>query len=61
MRHEWCLTGNVLPKQGGAVALSTDQTADREDERARITAAGGHVQYRLDGWRLGAAGIQVSR
>ena len=47
--------------QGGAVALSEDQTADREDERARIVAAGGCVQYRLDGWRLGAAGIQVSR
>ena len=47
--------------QGEAVALSEDQTADREDERARIQAAGGRVQYRLDGWRLGAAGIQVSR
>ena len=43
------------------MALSTDQTAEREDERQRIIAAGGHVQFRMDSWRVGKAGIQVSR
>ncbi len=47
--------------QGGAVALSTDQTAEREDERQRIILAGGHVHFRVDSWRVGKAGIQVSR
>lgn len=43
------------------MALSTDQTAEREDERQRMIAAGGHVQFRMDSWRVGKAGIQVSR
>ncbi|CAL8468340.1 g7880 [Coccomyxa elongata] len=51
----------VLCREGDAVALSTDQTAEREDERQRIISAGGHVQYRMDSWRVGKAGIQVSR
>ena len=47
--------------QGAAVPLSTDQTADREDERQRIVQAGGHVSHVLGNWRIGQAGIQVSR
>ena len=43
------------------MALSTDQTAEREDERQRIISAGGHVHFRVDSWRVGKAGIQVSR
>lgn len=47
--------------QGAAVPLSTDHTADREDERLRIVQAGGHVSHVLGNWRIGQAGIQVSR
>lgn len=47
--------------QGAAVALSEDQTADREDERQRIISAGGHVKTSFGSWRVGKAGIQVSR
>ncbi len=50
----------VLP-QGRAKALSRDQTADCEDERQRLISAGGIVQFRMDSWRVGKAGIQVSR
>ena len=41
--------------------LSTDHTAEREDERQRIVQAGGHVSHVMGSWRIGEAGIQVSR
>ncbi len=43
------------------MALSCDQTADVEDERHRVEAAGASVQWRVDSWRIGDAGIQVTR
>ena len=51
----------MLCRDGCAVALSRDQTAEREDERARIQAAGGDVRKRMDGWRVGDVGLQVTR
>ncbi|KAK9833258.1 hypothetical protein WJX81_000555 [Elliptochloris bilobata] len=51
----------VLCRDGAAVALSRDQTAARADERERVAAAGGDVRWRMDGWRVGAAGLQVTR
>ena len=51
----------VLCRKGGAVALSRDQTAERVDERARVQAAGGDVRKRMDGWRVGDVGLQVTR
>ncbi len=41
--------------------LSTDHTADQEAERQRIVQAGGHVSHVMGNWRIGQAGIQVSR
>lgn len=43
------------------MALSRDQTADVADERHRVEAAGASVQWRVDSWRIGDAGIQVTR
>lgn len=51
----------VLCRDGEAVALSRDQTAEREDERARVQAAGGDVRKRMDGWRVGDVGLEVTR
>ncbi|DBB06962.1 TPA: hypothetical protein ACH3X3_009613 [Trebouxia sp. C0006] len=51
----------VLCRKGKAMALSCDQTADVEDERHRVEAAGASVQWRVDSWRIGDAGIQVTR
>ena len=51
----------VLCRDGKAVALSRDQTAEREDERGRVAAAGGDVRKRMDGWRVGDVGLQVTR
>ncbi len=44
-----------------AVALSHDQTAEREDERARILAGGGSVVRRAGAWRVGEPGLAVTR
>lgn len=43
------------------MALSCDQTADVADERHRVEAAGASVQWQVDSWRIGDAGIQVTR
>ena len=51
----------VLCHNGKAVALSHDQTADVEEERNRVQAAGVSVKWRVDSWRIGEAGIQVTR
>jgi len=41
----------ILIKNGQAVPLSEDHKPNREDERARIEASGGHVVY-LGTWRV---------
>ena len=51
----------MLCTAGRAQALSRDQTADKEEERRRVQAAGASVQWRIDSWRVGEAGIQVTR
>lgn len=51
----------VLSRGGTAVPLSRQHTADLEDERARVVAAGGTVQYRGGSWRVGPAALQVTR
>ena len=50
----------ILP-QGAALPLSRDHTAEQEDERQRIIQAGGQVSQAMGSWRIGQAGIQVSR
>jgi serine/threonine protein phosphatase PrpC len=51
----------LCSKNNQAVALTLDQTADREDERLRIQHAGGEVSVRMGGWRVGEAGLAVTR
>ena len=41
--------------------MSRDHTAEQEVERQRIVQAGGHVSKVIGSWRVGQAGIQVSR
>ncbi|GBF88929.1 hypothetical protein Rsub_01428 [Raphidocelis subcapitata] len=51
----------VLCRAGAPLALSRQHTADLDDERARVLAAGGSVARGAGGWRVGAAGLQVTR
>ncbi|KAI8470546.1 MAG: phosphatase 2C-like domain-containing protein [Monoraphidium minutum] len=51
----------VLCRGGAALGLSRQHTAELEDERARVLAAGGSVSRRAGGWRVGAAALQVTR
>ncbi|CAK0781962.1 hypothetical protein CVIRNUC_005517 [Coccomyxa viridis] len=51
----------VLCREGNALPLSRDHTAEQEDERQRIVQAGGQVNHVMGSWRIGQAGIQVSR
>lgn len=51
----------MVCREGKALQLSRDHTADQEDERARVEAAGGHVTRFGGHWRIGSAGIQVTR
>ncbi len=44
-----------------ALELTQDQTADREDERERIAAVGGMLRHVMGSWRVGEAGMQVTR
>ncbi len=51
----------LCSKNNQAIAVTADQTADREDERLRIQNAGGEVSIRMGGWRVGDAGLAVTR
>lgn len=51
----------VLCTAGRAQALSCDHTADLGEERRRVQAAGASVQWTIDSWRVGEAGMQVTR
>lgn len=51
----------VLCRGGRAVGLSRQHTAELEDERVRVLAAGGSVARRAGSWRVGAAALQVTR
>ena len=51
----------VLCRGNGALELTSDQVADRADERQRVAAAGGTLRHVMGSWRVGAAGMQVTR
>jgi serine/threonine protein phosphatase PrpC len=51
----------VLSRGGTAVPLSRQHTADLQDERERVLAAGGTVAFRGGSWRVGTAALQVTR
>jgi serine/threonine protein phosphatase PrpC len=51
----------VLSRGGTAVSLSRQHTADLQDERGRVLAAGGTVSFRGGSWRVGTAALQVTR
>lgn len=51
----------VLCRGGAAVAVTRDHTADDETERRHVVAAGGTAALHQGSWRIGAAGLQVTR
>ncbi|PRW58969.1 kinase and PP2C-like domain-containing [Chlorella sorokiniana] len=51
----------VLCREGQAVPLTRDHTADCPAERARVAAEGGACSVRAGSWRVGDAGLQVTR
>eukprot|EP00803_Ostreobium_quekettii_P000296 evm.model.scf_158.8 EVM.evm.TU.scf_158.8 scf_158:94407-100607(-) len=51
----------VLCRNGVPVQCTIDHTANNDAERARLVAAGATVSWRVDGWRVGKAGMQVAR
>ena len=74
-RCSWCVTVSVqtyghlsagdcravLCRSGSAVQLNTEHNADNEKERKRVEQVGGHFKLVNGAWRLGEAGIQVTR
>lgn len=51
----------VLCRNGNAVQVTRDHTAMDAEERHRVEKSGAKVQWTLDSWRVGTAGIQVTR
>ncbi|GMH08102.1 hypothetical protein Nepgr_009942 [Nepenthes gracilis] len=51
----------IVCRDGQAIALSRDHVASCHEERERIIQAGGHVKWKVDTWRVGAAALQVTR
>ena len=51
----------VLCQDGAAVQLSRDHSAEDALERCRVTEAGAVVRHVVGGWRIGDAGIQLTR
>ena len=51
----------VLCRGGEALPLSRDHTADLDSERERVLAAGGSARQHGVNWRIGTAGLQVTR
>ncbi|CAI5485915.1 unnamed protein product [Closterium sp. Naga37s-1] len=51
----------VLKQSGEVKALSRDHVASDPEERNRAEKAGGLVQWRVNTWRVGIAGIEVTR
>ncbi|GJP48103.1 hypothetical protein CLOM_g7383 [Closterium sp. NIES-68] len=51
----------VLKQSGQVKALSRDHVASDPEERSRAEKAGGLVQWRVNTWRVGVAGIEVTR
>lgn len=55
------LTACIHTWRAQAVPVSRDHTAALEDERQRVDGAGALVRWVVDGWRVGPAGLQVTR
>ncbi|KAL9263453.1 kinase and PP2C-like domain-containing protein [Drosera capensis] len=51
----------ILCRGGRAFALSRDHVASCIEERDRVTFSGGVVKWQVDTWRVGDAGLQVTR
>eukprot|EP01025_Chloroclados_australasicus_P015118 TRINITY_DN1719_c0_g1_i2.p1 TRINITY_DN1719_c0_g1~~TRINITY_DN1719_c0_g1_i2.p1 ORF type:complete len:819 (-),score=82.74 TRINITY_DN1719_c0_g1_i2:757-3000(-) len=51
----------VMCRDGRAVQVTNDHTANSEAERLRVEMRGGLVRWMVDGWRVGQTGMQVTR
>ena len=51
----------VLCRGGRGVQLNAEHSADSPSERERIEASGGDLRLVNGSWRIGGAGIQVTR
>lgn len=51
----------ILCRDGKPYALTSDQVADRVDERARIQASGHTLKQHEGEWRVGSVGLAVTR
>ncbi|GAB2210064.1 hypothetical protein Drorol1_Dr00015317 [Drosera rotundifolia] len=51
----------ILCRGGRAFALSRDHVASCVEERDRVMVSGGVVKWQVDTWRVGDAGLQVTR
>ncbi|XP_023539398.1 protein kinase and PP2C-like domain-containing protein isoform X2 [Cucurbita pepo subsp. pepo] len=51
----------ILCRAGYPVVLSKDHVASCVEERERVIRAGGQVKWQVDTWRVGPAGLQVTR
>lgn len=64
-RHLWVAnTGDcraVLCQTGVANPLTRDHTVDDVSERERVKMDGGTVEWKVNSWRVGKVGIQVTR
>lgn len=59
-----CAAGDcraVLCRAGKALQLTEDHSAASPSERARVEATGARVDWRVNSWRVGTAGLQVTR
>lgn len=51
----------ILCRNGEAMALTRDHTGADDQERERIVSSGGLLRWRHGSWRIGEAGLQVTR
>lgn len=51
----------ILCRGGQPYPLSRDHVASNNEERQRVLSAGGDVKWQVDTWRIGQAGLQVTR
>ena len=51
----------MLCRAGKALQLTEDHSAASPSERARVEAAGARVDWRVNSWRVGTAGLQITR
>ena len=51
----------LVCREGAPVALSRDHTGSDADERERVKDMGGSMEWRVGAWRVGEAGLEVTR